>query len=67
LRPVYGPVLSVVRAAAYEHRLLTIGEVRAQLDAADRGAALVTAPQRVRITDTEAQSRARVERHFGGG
>lgn len=65
MRQQLGPVLSQARARVDEQRVLSLSEVRAQLGAADRGAALVTAPGKVRVVDREAESRRRVEQRMG--
>lgn len=67
MRQQLGSVLSQARARFDEQRVLSLAQVRAQLGAADRGAALVTAPGKVRVVDPERDSMRRVERHFGAG
>jgi hypothetical protein len=64
-RPVYGPILSVVRAAAHAESRL-VARARAAQPSAERGAELVGAQPVTRIVDrSEAESRARVEARWG--
>ena len=68
-RPQLGPVLSVVRAAAYKQRILTHAEVVAALATPERGVALLPArPVEPRIVDPSYQaSRERTLRRWGRG
>lgn len=62
MRAQLGPVVSHTIG-----KLLSLQQVRAELDAADRGAALVTKPRAVAITTKDRESTERTLRRWGHG